>query len=155
MKRSMIAILVVLLLMVAVTVMAQQPAATPPAAAPAPAEAAKAPAAAPAPSVNISRMEVCANVQDRKPVDVAATFPATQEKVYCYLEFKDVKKETTVNVVWTLGPNEMGKVALTIKPYAKFRTWANKSIGGMKGDWKVDVVDSAGAVLKSASFKVQ
>jgi hypothetical protein len=149
MKKVLLGI-VLLLLAVSVSVMAQQ---APSAAAPAPAPAAAAPA--PAPSLTISRMELCGSVMDRKPVDVSTTFTAAQDKVFCYLEFKDVKKETSVNVVWTLGQNEMGKIPLTIKPYPKFRTWANKSINGMKGDWKVDVVDDKGAVLQTASFKVQ
>jgi Protein of unknown function (DUF2914) len=152
MKKKIILGIVFLLLSVAVSVTAQQ---TAPTATPAPVEAAKAPASAPASSLTIARMEICGSVMDRKPVDVSSTFTASQDKVFCYLEFKDVMKETTVNVVWTLGQNEMGKAPLTIKPYAKFRTWASKSINGMKGDWKVDVVDDKGAVLQTASFKIQ
>jgi hypothetical protein len=152
MKSTVIFGIVLSLFAVSVTASAQQ---APPVATPAPTEAAKAPAPAPAPSLMISRMEVCGNVMDRKPVDIGTTYPASQERVYCYLEFKDVKKETAVNVVWTLGQNEMGKVPLTIKPYAKFRTWSNKSINGMKGEWKVDVLDDKGAPLKSATFTVQ
>jgi hypothetical protein len=100
-------------------------------------------------------MEIASNVENREPVGIAASFPATQEKVYCFLEFQNVSAETSVSVVWTLGANEMGKVPLTIKPFSKFRTWAYKSIGGMKGDWKVEVVDASGAVLKSGTFKVE
>jgi hypothetical protein len=150
MKKTMILSIVLLLLSVAVSVMAQQTAPTETSV-----PAVPAPAAAPTASIEISRMEICSSVMDRKPVDVSSTFAATQDKVYCYLEFKDVKKETTVNMVWTLGQTEMGKISLTIKPYAKFRTWAYKSINGMKGDWKVDVVDDKGAILRTATFKIQ
>ena len=146
MKKLIVLCIVLSLLAVAISVMAQQ---TAPTMTPAPS------VPAPTSSLEIARMEICGNVMDRKPVDVSSTFTANQDKVYCYLEFKDVKKETTVNVVWALGQNEMGKIPLTIKPYAKFRTWANKSINGMKGDWKVDVMDDSGAVLKTATFKVQ
>jgi len=121
-----------------------------------PAPAAQAPAAkAPAAGLTIARMEIAASVENHEPAGIAASFPATQEKVFCFLEFKDVKKAGNVNIVWTLGANEMGKVPLTVKAMSKYRTWANKTIGGMKGDWKVDVVDESGAVLKSAAFKVQ
>ncbi len=115
--------------------------------------AANAPASAP--SLTISRMEISAGVMDRKPLDIGTTYPASQEKVYCYLEFKDVKKETTVNVVWMLGQNEMDKVPLTIKPYPKFRTWTSKTINGMRGQWKVNVLDDNGSLLRSATFTVQ
>jgi len=136
----------------ALTATAQQ---TAPTVTPAPAEAAKAPVPAQAPSLMISRIEIAANVMDRKPVDVGTSFPASTEKVYCYLEFKDVKKEATVNIGWALGEKEMGKTQLTIKPYPKFRTWAAKSLYGMKGEWKVNVLDEKGSILKSATFTVQ
>ncbi len=109
----------------------------------------------PAPSLIISRMVISAGVMERTPLDMGTTFPSSQEKVYCFLEFKDVEKETTVNVVWTLGQKEIDKVPLTIKPSPRYRTWVNKTIGGMKGEWKVDVLDDKGTLLKSTIFTVQ
>jgi hypothetical protein len=100
-------------------------------------------------------MEIAGSVENREPVGIAASFPATLEKVYCYLEFKDVPQDTTITYVWTLGQNEIGKVTQQVKKSWRWRTWANKSLGGMKGDWKVDVLDESGAVLKSATFKVE
>jgi DUF2914 family protein len=152
MKKTMFLGAALLVFAIALTAQAQQ---TAPTATPAPAEAAKAPEPAPAPSLVISRMELAANVMDRKPVDVGTSFPASTEKVFCYLEFKNVKNETAVSVVWTFDQKEMGRTQLTIKPYPKFRTWANKSLFGMKGEWKVDVLDEKGSVLKSAAFMVQ
>jgi hypothetical protein len=153
----LIACLIFVLVLSAGIVLAQQPAAPAPAAS-APAPATPAPAAkseAAAPSLNISRMEIAGSVENRQPVGIAATFPANTEKVYCYLELTDVPKDTTITYVWTLGPNEMGKVSQPVKKSSRWRTWGNKSLGGMKGDWKVDVLDEAGAVLKSATFKVE
>lgn len=121
-------------------------------AAPAPAPAAAQAAAA---TVNISRMEIAGSVENREPVGIAVSFPATQEKVYCYLELKDVAQDTTITYVWTLGQNEMGKVTQPVKKSSRWRTWGNKSLGGMKGDWKVDVLDESGKLLKSATFKVE
>ncbi len=86
---------------------------------------------------------------------MGTSFPASQEKVYCFLEFKDVEKETTINVVWTLGQKEIDKIPLTIKPSPRYRTWVNKTISGMKGEWKVDVLDDKGNLLRSANFTVQ
>ncbi len=149
MKKLAVFVLIVCLTVLTGTALAQQQAPAPTAA-----PAGKA-APAPATALTIARMEIASSVENREPVGIAATFPATQEKVYCFLEFQNVPAETAVSVVWTLGPNEMGKVPLTIKPFSKFRTWANKTIGGMKGDWKVDVVDASGTVLKSASFKIE
>jgi hypothetical protein len=152
------------LFLIAGVVLAQQtPTAAPAPAAPAvpaapgaPASPAKTPATrAPAASLTISRLEIAGSIENREPVDIAASFPSTQEKVYCYIEFKDVPQDTTITYVWTLGQNDMGKVTQPVKKSSRWRTWANKSLGGMKGDWKVDVLDESGAVLKSATFKVE
>jgi hypothetical protein len=112
-------------------------------------------APAPAAALAISRMEIASSVENREPVGIAASFPETQEKVYCYLEFKDVPQDATVTYVWTLGQNDMGKVTQQVKKSSRWRTWASKTIGGMKGNWKVDVMDESGAVLKSATFMVE
>ncbi len=114
-----------------------------------------APSAPSASRFTISRMEISAGVMHQTPLDIGTTYPASQEKVYCYLEFKDVKMETTVYIVWMLGQNEMDKIPLVIKPYPKFRTWASKKINGMKGEWKVNVLDDNGNLMKSAIFTVK
>ncbi len=161
MKNALIGCLVFMLFLAAGVVLAQQattPAPAPAAPTPAPAPAVPAPdvkAAAPAASLTISRMEIAGSIENREPAGIAATFPATTEKVYCYLEFKDVPKDTNITYVFSLGPNEMDKVTQQVKKSWRWRTWASKSLGGMKGDWKVDVLDEAGAVLKSATFKVE
>lgn len=115
---------------------------------------AQTPAAATA-SLNLTRMEIAGSVENREPVGIAAVFPATQETVYCYLEFRDVPQDTTVTYVWTLGQNEMDRMTQEVKKSWRWRTWGSKSLGGMKGDWKVDVLDESGSVLKSVSFKVE
>ena len=161
MKKALIFGLVLSLFVLAGIVMAQQtsaPSAPAPAASPAPqAPAAPAKAAAPAPAaaLTVSRLEICGSIENRQPMGIATTFAATQEKVFCYLEFKDVPKDTKITYVWTLGLNEMGKVTQDVKKSWRWRTWSNKSLGGMKGDWKVDVLDEKGAVIKTATFKVQ
>jgi hypothetical protein len=147
MKKAFIICLVLSICVIAGAVFAEEQAAAP---------AAPAPAAQPAATdFTLARMEIAGSVENHEPVGIAASFPATQERVSCFLEFRDVKKPTTINVVWTLGQNEMAKVPLTVKAMSKYRTWANKTIAGLKGDWKVDVVDESGKVLKTATFKIE
>ncbi len=167
MKKSGIVVLAMLFCLGAGFAAAQQtqapapaPAAPAPAApaaqAPAPATPAQAaPAPAATPSLSITRMEIAGGVENRQPTGIAASFPASTEKVFCYLEFQNVPKDSTITYVWTLGPNEMAKVTQPIKKSWRWRTWSNKTLGGMKGDWKVAVLDENGTELKSATFKVE
>ena len=158
MKKILLVVLTLALFAVAVSVMAQQaPAPAAPAPAAAPAVPAAAPSkAAPAAKFTISRMDIATNVEKRQPTGVATTFPASTEKLYCYLELENVSANTSFTFVWTLGLNELARVTQTAtRTVAKYRTWSTKALGGLKGDWKVDLVDASGKVLKTVPFKVE
>jgi hypothetical protein len=160
MKKIFIFCLLLSLLVFASALMAQQapaPAPEPSATAPAPATAAPSvPAKAAAATFTIARMDLASGVEKRQPTGIATTFPATTEKVYCFLELNNVTANTSFTYVWTLGLNEMARVTQTAtRTVAKYRTWSTKALGGMKGDWKVDILDASGTVLKTATFKVE
>ena len=106
-------------------------------------------------SFTVDRMEIAGGLENKKPAGIASSFPATQEKVFCYIELGNIPQATKVTYVWTLGLNEMAKVTQDVKKSNRWRTWCSKSIGGMKGDWKVDILDEAGTVVKSATFTIQ
>ncbi len=44
---------------------------------------------------------------------------------------------------------------LPLKAGPKWTTHANKNLRGLKGDWKVEIKDSEGKVLKDIKFKVE
>jgi len=103
----------------------------------------------------IARLVVGTGVENREPVGVAETFPATTEKVYCFLEATEILKDTEISFVWFQGEKEMLKTNLPLQTGPKWRTFADKNIGGMKGDWKVEVRDVKGNLVKDIKFKVE
>jgi len=103
----------------------------------------------------IARLVVGTGVENREPVGVAETFPATTDKVYCFLEATEISKNVEVSFVWFYGQKEMLKTNLPLQTGPKWRTFANKNVGGMKGDWKVEVRDSKGNLVKDIKFKVE
>ena len=103
----------------------------------------------------IARLVIGTGVENREPMGVAETFPATTEKVYCFLEATEILKDTEVSFVWFLGEKEMLKTNLPLQTGPKWRTFADKNIGGMKGDWKVEVRDVKGNLVKDVKFKVE
>ncbi len=103
----------------------------------------------------VGRLVVGTGVENREPVGAAETFPATTEKVYCFLEATEISKDTEVSFVWFLGDKEMSKTNLPLTMGPKWRTFANKTVGGMKGDWKVEIRDSGGNLVKEVKFKVE
>ena len=94
-------------------------------------------------------------MENNEPVGAAEIFPASTEKVYCFLEATNIAKDTEVSFVWSYGGKEMLKTTLALKAGPKWRTYANKNMRGLKGDWKVEIKDSEGKVLKDIKFKVE
>jgi hypothetical protein len=103
----------------------------------------------------IARAVVGTGVENSEPVGTAQTFPATTEKVYCFIEATNIPKDTEVTFVWSLAGKEQFKIALPLKMGPRWRTYALKNLHGMKGDWKVEIKDADGKLLKDVAFKVE
>jgi hypothetical protein len=103
----------------------------------------------------IARLVVGTGVENREPVGVAETFPVTTEKVYCFLEATEISKDTEISFVWFHGEKEMLKTNLPLQMGPKWRTFANKNVAGMKGEWKVEIRDAKGDMVKDVKFRVE
>jgi len=104
---------------------------------------------------SIKRLVVGTGVENGEPVGVAETFPASTEKVYCFLEATDMAKDTEATFVWFHGDKEMLKFSVPLKMGPRWRTYANKNLRELKGDWKVEIRDPDGKVVKDTKFKVE
>jgi len=104
---------------------------------------------------SIKRLVVGTGVENGEPVGVAETFPASTEKVYCFLEATDIAKDTEATFVWFHGDKEMLKFSVPLKMGPRWRTYANKNLRELKGDWKVEIRDPDGKVVKDTKFKVE
>jgi hypothetical protein len=106
-------------------------------------------------AIEITRAVIGTGVENLEPKGVAETFPASTEKVFCYLEAKNIPKDTEVAFIWSMGDKEMLKYSTTLQAGARWRTYASKNLYGKKGDWKVEIKDAGGKVLKEVKFKVE
>jgi hypothetical protein len=106
-------------------------------------------------SFTVARLVVGTGVENSEPVGAAEAFPASTEKVYCFLEATGIGKDMEISFIWSYGDKEMLKTTLPLKAGPKWRTYANKNLGGLKGEWKVEIKDSDGKVLKDLKFKVE
>ena len=104
---------------------------------------------------SISTMVVAEDVQDRKPAGVAETFPALTEKVYCFIEAKNISEDTEATFVWYHEGQEMRTFTLPIMQGPRWRAFAYKNLHGKTGNWKVEVKDTTGNSVKAITFKVE
>lgn len=102
----------------------------------------------------ITRAVVGTGVENKEPVGSADAFPASTEKVTCFIEAANVSKDMELTTVWSVGDKEMRRINVMVKAGPRWRTWVDKKVGGMKGDWKVEIKDADGKVLKVVKFKV-
>ena len=107
------------------------------------------------PAFTIARAVIGTGVENREPAGVAAVFPATTEKVYCFLEATNIPKDMEISLTWFHGQKEVRKINLPLKAGSRWRTFAHKNLGGIKGDWKVEIKDAEGKLLKDLTFKVE
>jgi Protein of unknown function (DUF2914) len=104
---------------------------------------------------SVKRLVIGTGVGNGEPTGVAETFPASTEKVYCFLEATDIAKDTEVSFVWFSGDKELSKFSVPLKEGLRWRTYAYKNLREIKGDWKVEIRDSEGKVVKDVKFKVE
>ncbi|HHL73792.1 MAG TPA: DUF2914 domain-containing protein [Bacteroidetes bacterium] len=106
-------------------------------------------------SLTVERMVIAENVVDREPEGDGTSFPAGTEKLYCFTHIKGAQEETTITHRWMMGDSVMAEVQLPVKS-TSWRTWSSKNfVPGWAGEWKVQVLDGAGNVLKETSFVLQ
>jgi hypothetical protein len=110
--------------------------------------------AAPAPSLSVARAVACLEVRDREPQSVDTVFSNRTEQVICFTQIEGAGEETRIEHVWIHQGEERARVSLPVRS-ASWRTYSTKKLlPEWTGDWKVEVRDSAGAVLKSVEFRV-
>ena len=103
----------------------------------------------------VKRLVVGTGVENGEPVGVAETFPVSTEKIYCFLEATDIAKDTEVSFAWFNGDKELSKFSVALKTGPRWRTYAYKNLRELKGDWKVEIRDADGKVVKDVKFKVE
>ena len=105
--------------------------------------------------IEIAQAVIGTGVENLEPKGVADAFPSTTEKVYCFIEAKNIPSDTEVTFVWSLGDKEMLTFSTALKAGARWRTYGSKNLYGKKGDWKVEIKDAGGKILKEVKFKVE
>ena len=106
-------------------------------------------------SFTVSRLVIAGSIEDREPVGAVNAFSSSTEKVYCFLEAKDIQEETTVSFVWYYRDKKTATVKLPVGKSPRWRTYSSKKLDGRTGEWNVELQDARGNVLDSVIFTVE
>ncbi len=113
------------------------------------------PEKAEAPGLRVDEMVFCAGVSSRTPVAPADTFPSDIFSVYCFTRIVGAGDTTRVVHRWYHGDENLASIELPVKS-PLWRTWSSKRMAsGLRGEWKVDVTELDGTVIRSGSFHLE
>jgi hypothetical protein len=104
--------------------------------------------------LKITEMAVTTKVVRGNPIDSVRRISSTSVKaLYCFTRISAPKgTDTTIKQVWYLNDKVVGTYELPVRG-AHWRTNSRKSVKkGLSGEWRCDVQDEDGTVLKSVSF---
>jgi hypothetical protein len=117
----------------------------------APATAAPA-TAAPATGCSIEKIVFATGVQAREPIGASKTFSASVTTAYCWIKAGCTQLPAVLTHRWYRDGAMIREIPLALNT-SSGRLWSAKNV--VPGNWKVEVVDKAGAVLAVDSMKVE
>jgi hypothetical protein len=110
--------------------------------------------AQPRSQLQIATATMCREVVNRAPVDSGTQFPVSVGKLFCFTKVEGAQPPTKITHVWYQGDTERDRIDLTVNG-PTWRTYSSKTIrAGDAGPWHVDVLDSAGTVVKTLQFEI-
>jgi hypothetical protein len=104
--------------------------------------------------MEVASAQVCLFVERLKPVEPGRRFSARAGRLYCLSRISNIETETEIHHIWYRGTEKRLDLTLAVKP-PSWRTYSWKRIQPTDvGEWRVDISDAAGNVLKTVVFEV-
>ena len=100
--------------------------------------------------VKVEKIVAAAGVTDKEPSGENTAFGAGTTEVYCWMKVTGTT-DTVITHIWYSDGTKVAAIPLQIK-HNPMRTWSSKIVWG--GKWKVEAVDSTGAVIGTVEFTV-
>lgn len=104
--------------------------------------------------IKITELAVTTKIVKGNPIDLVHRISSSSvKKLYCFTRITaPAGTDTTIKHVWYNGAEKAGEYVLPVKG-SKWRTYSMKTIQkGWAGEWRVEVLDSDGKLIKSIKF---
>jgi len=103
----------------------------------------------------ISRFVLTRDIKNNEPADSDTVFYLVEESLYCFTEFKNIKRTVQIIHKWFCQGRQIGSVKLVLQRSKRWRTWSRKLFKNCFGNWKVQVCDLQGKILAEKKFLVK
>ena len=103
-------------------------------------------------ALEVAEGAITSQISDRNPVDSLTSYSADVGKLYCFTRIVGAESDSQVTHVWYRGDEEMARVDLAVRSN-NWRTWSSKALlPEWTGEWRVDVLDAEGTVIRTLAF---
>ncbi len=106
--------------------------------------------------LEITEMAVTTKIVRGNPIDSVHRISSSSVKaLYCFTRLRaPSSEETSIRHIWYRDNEKVGEYVLPVRG-ERWRTFSKKAIEkGQAGDWRVEVLDSEGHVLKTVKFRM-
>ncbi len=106
--------------------------------------------------IRITELAVTTKIARGNPIDLVRRISSSSVKsLYCFTRMTAPPgTDTTITHVWYNGDEKVGEYVLPVKG-EKWRTYSKKNIQkGWSGEWRVEVLDSDGNLMKTIKFRM-
>lgn len=104
--------------------------------------------------LRVTEGAICLDVVDRKCVGLNRTFSSKVGRIYCLTRIEGAAGPTEIVHAWYFRDQERARVRLAVRS-SNWRTYSSKKIQSYEiGPWRVEILGSAGKVLKVIDFQV-
>lgn len=108
-------------------------------------------------SLSITELAVTTKVSKGKPIDAVHRISHhTVKTLYCFTRtVSDDAVETSIKHVWLRGGQVVKETTLPVKG-KRWRTYSSLPVDASTvGNWRVEVRDAAGVLIKTVEFRIQ
>ena len=103
-------------------------------------------------ALEVAEGVITTQISDRNPVDSVESYSASVGRLYCFTRITGAEGDSKVTHVWYRGDAEMARIDLAVRSN-NWRTWSSKALlPEWTGNWRVDVLDADGNLLRTIPF---
>lgn len=103
-------------------------------------------------ALQVNEGVIATGISDRRPVNVAQSFPVSAGKLYCFSVVSGAETHTSITHVWYRKGKEIARTELPVRS-SLWRTWSSKKlIREWTGEWEVKILDEEGNLLLTIPF---
>ncbi len=105
-------------------------------------------------ALEVTEGSITTEINNRQPIDEVQSVSVEVGKLFCFTRVAGASGGTSIFHVWYRNGVEMARVELPVRS-SDWRTWSSKRlVPHWRGEWRVEVLDPAGELLRSLSFNL-